>query len=141
MITTEKVEYRFWTSRTAWYIYTNVFLALALQRPWLLHGIELIVLAQVFTVGSKWCEYIYSEFQVQNIITAMRGALRRGITEYDIIMHNGYTARRAVLAAASYGYPRFIQGTKDYLRAKNAAVTRDFRRQFESDLEALRPPP
>jgi hypothetical protein len=87
-------ELRFWTSRIALCIYSNILLAFFFRQFWVLYGVAFIFTTQIAIVLGKWAAFIGSDPQCSEFTKFMHQNLRVVLDEYDKLTNGRYGAAK-----------------------------------------------
>ena len=86
----QHLELRFWTSRIALCIYSNILLALLFRQFWVLYGVAFIITAQIILVFGKWVEFVEADPQYNEFVQFVHQNLRVVLDEYDKLTNGRY---------------------------------------------------
>ena len=126
---TTQQESTFWTSQTAIRLYAILFLAIATQRLWILHGISILLLDQVLQVVIQWTVYTLDDPNLRFASRFIRDWLTLIVEEGEKTLTSpnalNYIAAFSMLKTMPTGvsYARWV------LRYKMQVVRREFLRE------------
>jgi hypothetical protein len=83
-------DLRFWTSRIALCIYSNILLALFFRQFWVLYGVAFILTTQIAMVLRKWVAFVESDPQYSEFQKFMHQNFRVVLDEYDKLTNGRY---------------------------------------------------
>jgi hypothetical protein len=91
------LEYRFWTSRIAYFIYGNTVIALATHQHWLLYGVIFSLIMQVAWVVLQWVMYVLDDPDLWKNVAFLSTWVKRFVKEGEAIL-SGADAKKLILA-------------------------------------------
>ena len=148
----ENVDYRFWTSRAAFFIYVDAGMSVASRQMWLLHGILLVLVAQIAWVVLRWSFYTVEDPEVWAGVNFLSTWAKRFLKEGQGVLEGTDSVKLimagAVVKTSSTGAGYFkaiirykmatinLRAVKD-LESRNMYLA-EARRRFPSKLRELR---
>ena len=118
-------EYRFWTSRTAYFIYMDFYLAVLSRQYWLLlHGIALVLLLQISWIMLRWIVYAADDPALQVAVNFASTWIRRFAKEGEAILSGASGTKLVFAGVVTYNATTGLGYLRAILRYKMSEINR-----------------
>lgn len=137
----EKQEYGrlyFWTSRTAVLVYTNVALAVLLQRSWILFGSALILTAQVFRVCLRWVLFIVDDQEVRGFVDFVSVWVQLFLREGEKVLSGENAIRYIMAGSVLMAAPTGVSYFRYILRYNTQQLNQRYIHDISEDIKRYR---
>jgi hypothetical protein len=138
-----------WTSWPALLLFTDIFLALALKKAWVLYGSMIVIFSQILWIVFKWVLFIVDDPELWKAVAILKGCGQLFLMESEHLA-KGDASRFLMVGCFAYtapsgiGYARAVlryrmsQMNNDHLRVLTAEHRFEFTSTFKADVNKLK---
>jgi hypothetical protein len=111
----------FWTSWPVLLLFTDIFLALALKKAWVLYGSMIVIFSQILWIAFKWFLFIVDDPELWKAVTILKGFGQIFLMESEHIA-KGDASTFLMVGCFAYTAPSGIGYARAVLRYRMAEM-------------------
>jgi len=119
----------FWIHPTAFWVYALLILSIVTRRPWILHGISLLLVDQMLQVVIKWLLFALDDRELQLAGKYVRGWLRLILEESEKTLTSKSAVQYVMAFSLLKSAPTGVSYFKFVVRYKMKLVRTEFLRE------------